>query len=203
MPKIETYNVRPDNFPKNIKGIRDKIIFIIHLEGMAERQSLAIEHINVMSIRQAVIDLRSAGLIKIHNGYIGLTEDGLKRYSSVINHEITMIIRPGHVLNVFKKKPEHQLGSKDICDELLLEADDKKRPQVTKALGVLKKDGFIFECNSYLNYRQYFLTDSDAGRAYIAKMEKPLKPEINPIAILFQKALPGTLTAEATKPYMY
>ena len=186
-------------YPSGIINARGMVLHALHVVGLIEQCDCIIKGKNINTTKQTIGALKREGHINTNNGYLSLSEFGLSEYIRIMVLEPSFKITEDKIIDYFYANIDIKIGSTPIIRHFYDKGDLKdKRSLVTRILKILLSKNIIIECSRNSNYREYYLADSHKG-----KMFKKTKEDSDSLSYVFQKALPGTLTANIAgeKPF--
>jgi hypothetical protein len=192
------------NYPTAFVTLREKIIYLLHHEGPITRMQIKIDGYKTPSVYPTAWKLVADGRVVDSKGYLTLSSAGLKLLKEITNKD-RLDISTAMVLSAFGSEP---MTVRDVLVVLNIEDSESNINTVRTRLQLLFRRDELAKCGKKINRSILYTTclekaDDEAFSVgeQLAALRASWDKKIA-MSVLFQTALPGTLSAfSAPKPW--
>ena len=191
------------DYPIAFVTLREKIIYLLHREGPLRRKQVQVDGYPLLSVYPTVWKLVSEGRVDDHKGYLTLSITGLELLIEITDKDLTEPISMTKILSAFGREP---MNVRDVLKVLKTEATPSNMNTVRTRLNSAFRNNKLVMCGTNTD-RSIMYTPGSSGVAKKARINvgkqlaalQAVRDERIAMGVLFQTALPGTLSA-SSKP---
>mgnify|MGYP003672205592 CR=1 FL=1 len=181
------------DYPIAFVTLREKIIYLLHREGPLRRKQVQVDG----------YPLVSEGRVDDHKGYLTLSITGLELLIEITDKDLTEPISMTKILSAFGREP---MNVSDVLNVLKTEATPSNMNTVRTRLNSAFRNNKLVMCGTNTD-RSIMYTPGSSGVVKKARINvgkqlaalQAVRDERIAMGVLFQTALPGTLSA-SSKP---